>query len=259
MTPERVVAAQVSLMSCQVGSHSMRLASRMHLVSFSALVRISLMAKSPMMMGTKSMPAMSSTEPKVSRATPVSGSRPIMAVSSPKSADRSPLPRSSPGQAYHQAQAEEGQGEVLRRTEGQRGARQHRCEESEADHAHGAGGKRGQGGYAQGRPAAALEVELVALHGRGHGGGFAGDVHQDRGGRAAVHGSVVYGRHHDDGRAPGPGARRAAAAWRWPPSAPGPAARPPAFRQCCRSGRRAGCRGSMRQQNRPSRKTMLPL
>ena len=96
MTPERIVAAQVSLMSCQVGSHSMRLASRMHLVSFSALTRISLMAKSPMMMGTKSMPAMSSMEPKVSRATPVRGSRPITAVSSPTRADSSPLPRSRP-------------------------------------------------------------------------------------------------------------------------------------------------------------------
>jgi len=30
--------------------------------------------------------------------------------------------------------------------------------------------------------------------------GFAGDVHRSRC-RPAVHGSVVYGRHHDDGRA----------------------------------------------------------
>jgi len=93
-TPERVVAAQVSFMSCQVGSHSMRLASRMHLVSFSALVSISLMAKSPIMMGTKSMPAMSSRS---ERQPPSRFSGPGRSwPSAAKERRQEPLARSSP-------------------------------------------------------------------------------------------------------------------------------------------------------------------
>ncbi len=48
------------------------------------------------MIGTKSIPAVSSNHPKVRRETPVSGSRPIIAVSRPITAATSPLTSALP-------------------------------------------------------------------------------------------------------------------------------------------------------------------
>ena len=107
------------LMSAQVGIQLPISSRLMAVIRCSTLIITSLMAKSPTITLMKLTPAISSTEPKVSRAAPVSGSWPIRAASSPRAMEIDPLQQGAAGEADHQAQPHEHQGEVLRRAEDQ--------------------------------------------------------------------------------------------------------------------------------------------
>ena len=93
-------------------------------------------------------------------------------------------------------QAEHHQPEVLRRAEADRDRRERRREEGQEHDARRAGDERSERGDAERRAGAPLPRELVAVERRHHRGGFAGDVHQHRGGRAAVHRAVEDRRQH---------------------------------------------------------------
>ena len=222
------------------------LASRMHLVSFSALIRISLMAKSPMMMaheidaghelhGAEGQPRDTGEgvhgRSRRSAAPPGRQSSPLRSVAAGKADDQAQRPGRS------------GRSTRAARTPGRRSASTG-AKKVTADHADGAGRQRRRWRKSPGPgPPRPWVGQLVAFHGRGHRGGLARDVDQDGGGRAAVHGPVVDGGHHDDGRRRVQVRGRGAAAWQWRRWAPARAARPPGYRQCSRSGQTSDCRG----------------
>ena len=117
----------------------------------------------------------------------------------PEGAGNQPLDHGFPHQGDDQGHSQGHQGKILRRAEadgefGQRGRQQH-----QADHAQGPGDEGADGRYAQGRAGPAFLAHLVAVQAGHDRGGFPGKVHQDGGGRAAVHGPVVDAGQHDDG------------------------------------------------------------
>ena len=111
-----------------------------------------------------------------------------------------PLQEGAAGEADHEAQSHEHQGEVLRRAEDHGNFCQDRGTEGQGDHAERSRDKRTDGRDGQGRAGLPLLGHLIAVHGRRNGGGLPGDVDDDRRRRSAVHGAVVDRRHHDDCR-----------------------------------------------------------
>ncbi len=93
-------------------------------------------------------------------------------------------------------EAEHHQPEVLRRAEADRDRRERRREEGQQHEARGAGDERPERRDAERRAGASLARELVAVERGHHRGRLAGDVHQDRGRRAAVHRAVEDRREH---------------------------------------------------------------
>ena len=94
-------------------------------------------------------------------------------------------------------QAEHEQRGVFRRAEPQRKVRERRRDQGEHDHAEGAGDPGADRGDAERGAGAALLRHGVAVDAGHHRGGFAGNAHQDRGGRAAVLRAVIdAGEHH---------------------------------------------------------------
>ena len=73
-------------------------------------------------------------------------------------------------------------------------------EHHNADHGEGAADERADRDDGQRRAGAALFGELVAVDRGDDGSGLAGDVEQDRGGRAAIHRAVEDAGHHDQAR-----------------------------------------------------------
>ena len=111
-----------------------------------------------------------------------------------------PLHQRRPRQAHDHAEGEDHEAEVLGRADPQGEVGEGRREEREADEAEcprHEGRDRGDG---EGRPGPALPRHLIAVHGGDHRGHLARHVDEDGGGRAAVHGAVVDGGEHDDGR-----------------------------------------------------------
>ena len=102
------------------------------------------------------------------------------------------------GHVAEEDQPEHEQRGIFRRPEAQRETRERRRDQGEHDHREGAGNPRADGGDAQRRARAALLRHGVAIDAGHHRGGFAGNAHQDRGGRAAVLRAVIdAGEHHD--------------------------------------------------------------
>src|SRR5215218_10142254 len=89
--------------------------------------------------------------------------------------------------------------EVLRRAEDQRQASERGAQRRNDEGRHGAGEERPDGRDAERHAGAALTGHLVAVERGDHGGGLAGNVDQDRRGRAAILGTVVDAGQHDQG------------------------------------------------------------
>ena len=140
------------------------------------------------------MPSESSATPKVKRATPELTSVPIMPISSPSTTIASALsiePCASTTAAISPSTISEkySAGPNLKRDLGQR-----RGEPGDQQGGHGAGEERADRGDRQCRPGAAVARHLVAVQGGDHRRDLAGQVDQDRGGRAAVLRAVVDAR-----------------------------------------------------------------
>ena len=107
------------------------------------------------------------------------------------------LDRRPAGQGDGGQQAQDHDGEVVRRTELQGGGRERWCEERHRHGGHGAGEEGAEGGGGQGWPRSSLFGHLVAVQ-RGHDRGrLSRQVEQDRRRRAAVLGAVVDAGQHD--------------------------------------------------------------
>ena len=161
---------------------------------------ISEMPKSPITSGTSPTPSISSVIPKVKRVLPETVSVPTVPAMIPKQAIMSeriieaPVRKLRTTMPMHMREKYSG-GPNFRAKLGQRGRH-----EDQADDAERPGDEGAEGGHAQGRAGPALARHLVAVQAGHDRGGLAGDVHQDGGGRAAVHGPVVDSGQHDDGR-----------------------------------------------------------
>ncbi|MCY1409329.1 hypothetical protein D9M71_246770 [compost metagenome] len=110
------------------------------------------------------------------------------------------LERAVAGHAAETDNRKHHQHEVFRRAEGNRPFRQYRRE-----HHHPAGGnesadERTPGRQRQGNTGQALTGHRVAVEGRHHGGGFAGNVQQDRTDPAAVFATQIHRRQQDQCR-----------------------------------------------------------
>ena len=107
------------------------------------------------------------------------------------------LDRRPAGQGNGGQEAQDHDGEVVRRTELQRGRREWRSEQRHCHGGHGAGEEGAEGGSGQGGSRSSLLGHLVAVQ-RGHDrGGLSRQVEQDRCGRPAVLGAVVDAGQHD--------------------------------------------------------------
>ena len=198
--PRRHAARRSPCRSLMEGIRLLILVSKTARTSLSAFRKISPMPKTPMTTGTMPKPSSSSVMPKVKRGAPITGSMPTMAIIRPKMADISARTSELAGETRDQGEAHEHQGEELGRAElegqgGQRQGHQHQAHGGDSATDEGADGRDGQGSA---RPP--LLGHLVALEAGDGRGRLAGDVHQHRGDGAAVHGTVVDGRQHDDGR-----------------------------------------------------------
>ena len=109
-------------------------------------------------------------------------------------------------------QAEQQQREVLGRPEAQRERGERRRQQHQRDHAHRPRDVGAHGGDGQRRARAPLARHRVAVDARHDRGRLAGNAHQDRRRRAAVHGAVVDpGEHHERARGVEADTSRAAA------------------------------------------------
>ena len=97
-------------------------------------------------------------------------------------------------------EAEDDEREVLRRPEAERGAGERRGGEREDEGGDGAGEEGAERGGGERRSGLALLRHLVAVDGGDGGRALAGEVDEDRGGRAAVLGAVVDAGEHDQRR-----------------------------------------------------------
>ena len=100
-------------------------------------------------------------------------------------------------QHHREDQAHQHQREIFCWTEHQGEARERSAERCDDEGRHGAGEERADGSNAERHAGAALAGHLVAVERRDHGGGLAGNVDQDRRGRAAVLGAVIDAGQHD--------------------------------------------------------------
>ena len=101
------------------------------------------------------------------------------------------------GYARHHHQAAGGERKKFRGAEQDRDIGQQRREHHDADHRQRAADERADRDDGQRGAGAALLGELIAVDRGDHGSGLAGNVEQDRGGRAAIHRAVEDAGHHD--------------------------------------------------------------
>ena len=118
----------------------------------------------------------------------------------PDEEDDQPLDDRTAGEGHGQQEPQRRQGEIFGGAEIEGEFGQRRGEEGQADHGNRAGDERSDGGDAQGRARAPFLGHLVAVDAGDDGGRLAGEVQQNGGGRAPVHGAVENPRHHDDRR-----------------------------------------------------------
>ena len=100
-------------------------------------------------------------------------------------------------QHHGEDQAHDHEREILGRAEDQRELGERGAERRDDEGRHGAGEERADGRDAERHAGAALAGHLVAVERGDHGGRLAGNVDQDRRGRAAVLGAVVDAGQHD--------------------------------------------------------------
>ena len=150
-----------------------------------------------MITGTSSMPCASCTEPNVNRRSAEIESIPTVPSARPSATITKALRIEPPDRRERSRMPAEGDREVFRGPElngdvGEPARRQH-----DPDDPDGAGDERPDGGDREGGARPALPRHLVAVEQRDDRAGLAGDVDEDRRGRAAVHGAVVDAREHD--------------------------------------------------------------
>ena len=100
----------------------------------------------------------------------------------------------------HHDQAARGEREKFRRPEQDRDLGEQGRKHHDADHGERAADEGADGDDGQRRAGAAFLGELIAVDRGDDGGGLAGDVEQDRRGRAAIHRAVEDAGHHDQAR-----------------------------------------------------------
>ena len=158
---------------------------------------ISAMPKMPMASTAKSMPSARNGRPKVMRSSPVSRSVPTVESSTPDQ-DHGHRPEDRAARQHHREdEAHDHQREILCRAEHQGEARERSAERRDDEGRHRAGEERADGRDAERHAGAALAGHLVAVERGDHGGRLAGNVDQDRRGRAAVLGAVIDAGQHD--------------------------------------------------------------
>ena len=162
----------------------------------STLLRTSVTPNSPMTTASSSMPADRSTDPNVNRSRPLTTSMPTAAIKKPECHHQDAFHRRAADHEERADDAEHHQREVLGRPEpdGDRG--DGRSKERHDDDAQCASDERADRGDAQRRTRASLFRHLVAVNAGHDGRGFARDVQQDRGCRAAIHCAVEDRREH---------------------------------------------------------------
>ena len=135
----------------------------------------------------------------VNRIDPVRGSIPIVPISRPRKTmgmvlKKEPLP-SDP----RRIKATRQDGKHLRGAELHREIGQRRRQEHEPDDTQRAPDPGAPGADEKGGPAPALEGHLISVDAGDDGSRLSRNVHEDRGGRTAVHGAVIDPGQHDDG------------------------------------------------------------
>ena len=130
---------------------------------------------------------------------PVVGSMPMVPRKIPKAPAISPLIMDSPTREMTRVIPSAIRAKYSGRAETDREVGQRRRQEHQANHAQGPGDEGADGRNPQRRAGPALPGHLVAVQAGHDRGGFARKVHQDGGGRAAVHGPVIDAGQHDDG------------------------------------------------------------
>ena len=144
------------------------------------------------------MPSISSMRPKVRRGCAVMLSSPITPSTTPMQAIKQRLCHRALRQEGQDHEAEHHQAEIFGRSECDGDAREPRRHQHQCHQRKRAGDERAERGDAERRAGAALLGHLVAVDTGDDGRGLAGNVDQDRGGRAAIHRAVVDPGHHDD-------------------------------------------------------------
>ena len=158
---------------------------------------ISAMPKMPMASTAKSMPSARNGRPKVMRSSPVSRSVPTVESSTPTRIMAIALQDRAARQHDGEDQAHDHEREILGRAEDQRQLGERSAERRDDEGRHGAGEERADGRDAERHAGAALAGHLVAVERGDHGGRLAGNVDQDRRGRAAVLRAVIDAGQHD--------------------------------------------------------------
>jgi hypothetical protein len=145
-----------------------------------------------------SKPFISSSVPKLSRCVPVSGSVPTGEPHA-EHAQHHARHDGAAGEADERRHGEQHQPEILRRSEAQRQIGDYRPQYSDGERPEHAGEVGADGGDGERLTRAPLFRHGKSILGGDDGSDLARDVHQDRGGGAAVHGAVVDAGHDDDG------------------------------------------------------------
>ena len=156
------------------------------------------MPKMPMASTAKSMPSDRNGRPKVMRSWPVSRSVPTVESSTPEQDHGDRLQDRAARQHDGEDEAHDHQREILGRAEDQRQLGQRRAERGDDEGRDRAGEERADGRDAERHAGAALPGHLVAVERRDDRGRLAGDVDQDRRGRAAVLRAVIDAGEHDE-------------------------------------------------------------
>ena len=137
--------------------------------------------------------------PYANRNFPDTGSIPTQPSQRPGGHHQKSLDDRAAGQKSGEKQTQEGEGEILGRAELQRKGRQRIRQKGEPHDASRSGDERADGGDGKRRPGAPLFGHLIPIDARDDRGRLSGDVQENRGRGAAVHGPVVDPGQHDDG------------------------------------------------------------
>ena len=193
------MAGADSCRSLQRGMSSRNL-GRMALTAslFSRLRKISDMPNRPMASAVKESPSARPRLPKVKRGMPVSWSRPTVPTARPRTIMVAVLSGDPAETNVIDAKRHQHQRHLDGLPDRHHDARKRRRDQHQPENGNRAADEAADGGDHQRRPCASLASHLVAIDTGDDGGSLAGNAHEDRGGRAAVHGAVKDAGQHDD-------------------------------------------------------------